>query len=429
MIETAEKKQVIKAIGDLGRKVTVADVSAKTGLPVLKVSQALNQVASETGGHLQVSKSGDIAYNFPIAFTNRYLTSGINRVLNKVLEATGKVLLYLFKISFGVMLILSLVIVVIAIFVLMFALKSQGRSRDNDGPDFDIDFSFFDYLILRDLFYFTVQSTTTASYDYDRPTIKQQKKSNFLLNCFSFLFGDGNPNEGLEEKRWQLIASVIKKHDNVMTAEQLAPYTGSNPMNEDGVLPVLVRFNGTPEVTETGNIVYRFPDLSTTTGTIRTTTPPPFLSEFPWKFTQVSAGSLTPVYIVAGLNFFGSWYIWSILQSHYFSDSIALLFNVLVIYGSLFLLIPLGRFTILQIRNSQIEKRNKERAGYSELLVTPTAKLEQKLLEAQSYKTKDKRIKTDEIVYTTEQNSLDQEDDLSLQFKKMNNDSTFDASP
>ena len=46
-----------------------------------------------------------------------------------------------------------------------------------------------------------------------------------------------------------------------MTAEQLAPYTGADPTNEDGALPALVRFNGTPEVTDDGHILYTFPAL------------------------------------------------------------------------------------------------------------------------------------------------------------------------
>lgn len=427
MIETAEKKQVIKAIGELKHKVTVADVATKTGLPILKVSQTLNQVASETGGHLQVSESGDIAYKFPAGFTNRYLTKGIQRVLKQVLQTSGKVLLYLFKISFGIMLILSLMIVVLAIFVIMFSGKSQSRDRD-DGGGFDFHFGFFDYLILRDIFYFTTQSTINAAYDYNRPTIKRQNKSNFLLNCFSFLFGDGNPNEGLDEKRWQLIANVIKKHGNVMTAEQLAPYTGANPKNEDAVLPVLVRFNGQPEVTKSGNIIYTFPDFVPTTGTIQTETPPPFLREFPWRFTQVDQSSLLPVYIVAALNFFGSWYIWSYLCQHTLTGHIPALFNWLVVYGTLFVVIPACRFFMIQGFNQKIEQRNEQRAHYSELLIDPTPELKTKLTESRNYTTKEKQISDQDVVFTTEEDSRDQEDELDRKFKKLENN-TFDASP
>lgn len=427
MIEITEKKQVIKAIGELGRKVTAADVATKTGLPVLKVSQALNLVAAETGGHLNVAEAGVIAYNFPPGFSSRYLTKGIQRTLEQAASTVGKVLFYLFKISFGIMLILSLAIIVIAIFVMMFAMKTQGRDRDSD-EGFDFHFGFFDYLILRDLFYFTAQSTGQVIYDYNSPTIKRRQKSNFLLNCFSFLFGDGNPNEGLEEKRWQLIANVIKKHNNIMIAEQLAPYTGINPKNEDGILPILVRFNGQPEVTESGNIIYVFPDMSTTATRTHAETPPPFLREFPWKFTQVDQGGLIPVYIVAGLNFIGSWYIWSALQHQAISGGIPALFNFLVIYGSLFLLLPLGRLLFINNTNERISKRNRERASYSEALVTPQPELIKKVAESHSYAVKTKLLKDSDIVYTTETNSLDQADDLDRQFKNME-DNNFDASP
>ena len=64
LTQTKEKKIVLKAIDELGRRVTPADISAKTGLPVLAASAELNRIASETGGHLEVANTGDIAYKF-----------------------------------------------------------------------------------------------------------------------------------------------------------------------------------------------------------------------------------------------------------------------------------------------------------------------------------------------------------------------------
>ncbi len=49
-MDKQEKKTVIKAINELGRKVSVADVATKTGLPVLVVASDLNEVAAETKG-------------------------------------------------------------------------------------------------------------------------------------------------------------------------------------------------------------------------------------------------------------------------------------------------------------------------------------------------------------------------------------------
>lgn len=195
MLQVEEKKKVTKSIGDLGRRVTAADVATKTGLPVLVVSEALNQIASETGGHLAVSTGGDVVYSFAPGFSNTYLTRGVARFFERFFEELFKVGFYLVKISFGIMLILSLAIIIITIMILFFSQKtSQNRRNDND--DFRINFNFFDYLIFRDLlYYFTYRAPHTVVYDYNRPTVRKPSKSNFLLNCFSFLFGDGDPNE------------------------------------------------------------------------------------------------------------------------------------------------------------------------------------------------------------------------------------------
>ncbi|MBX9568833.1 MAG: hypothetical protein K2X77_08050 [Candidatus Obscuribacterales bacterium] len=424
MLQVDEKKKVTKSIGDLGRRVTAADVATKTGLPVLVVSEALNQIASETGGHLAVSTTGDVVYSFAPGFSNTYLTRGVARFFERFLEELFKILYYMVKISFGIMLVLSLAIIIITIMILFFSQKSSGNRRSDD-EEFRMNFNFFDYLIFRDLlYYFTYRSPHTVVYDYNRPTVRRQSKSNFLLNCFSFLFGDGDPNEGLDEKRWQVIAKVIKQHNNVVTSEQLAPYLGTDPKNEDAVLPVLVRFNGKPEVTEAGNIVYTFPSLASTAGGAHTDMAPPFLKEFPWKFTEVESGGLVPVYIIAAINFGGAWFLWFLLHASS-APNIALLYNALAIYGTLFLVIPLIRKLWLNGENKKIEKRNSQRAKYAEDLRSPSPELKKKIAESREYRMRDQRITQGTVVYTTEKESLEQEDDLERQFK----DGTFDASP
>lgn len=121
--QTVEKKQVIDAIGELGRRVTPADVALKTGLPVLVVTQTMNAVAAETGGHLQVSSAGDVVYAFSPGFSNTYLTRGVMRFFEVATAKLGHVLFYLLKISFGIMLILSLLMVIVTV------LSSSSRKR------------------------------------------------------------------------------------------------------------------------------------------------------------------------------------------------------------------------------------------------------------------------------------------------------------
>lgn len=438
---TTEKQSVIKAIGDLGRKVTTADVATKTGLPVLVVQQKLNEVAADTRGHLQVSKTGDILYTFDPGFSNAYLANGIKAILIVIGAKLLEVGFYLLRISFGIALVLSLIIGIILLVAIAIAMLMAMKGRDDDrdggglGDMFDFGgsgfhFSFWDWMILRDIFWWNSYGYSGGyqqpRYDYSKPTERPRSKSSFLLNCFSFLFGDGDPNEGLEEKKWQLIAQVIKKHNNVLTAEQLAPYTGADPKNEDGVLPVLVRFNGRPEVTESGNIVYVFESMHATAADQKID-PPPALQEFEWKFSTVPEGELLPVYVVAGLNIVIAWITWnwfhhaSAIATAFMHSApfTPMLTSILFVYGVIFLAVPLVRHIVNQIRNKKIEERNAERYRYSQILTQPSAELDKKLTEARAYRVRDTKVQDDDVAYTTDKDALDQDDELSDKFKDM----------
>jgi hypothetical protein len=72
----------------------------------------------------------------------------------------------------------------------------------------------------------------------------RQEEMNFLESIFSFLFGDGDPNADLEERRWQTIGTVIRNQGGAVAAEQIAPYLddvgeGWAQEDEDYMLPVL----------------------------------------------------------------------------------------------------------------------------------------------------------------------------------------------
>jgi len=427
--QTQEKKVVLKAIDELGRRVTPADVAAKTGLPILKATTELNTIAAETNGNLQVSTTGDIAYSFGFGFQSAYLAKGIQKILQSVGSHVFQAAYFLLRISFGIMLILSFVIVIVLFFIIILSMK-MGNDRD-DGGGFGFDFNFLDYLLIRDIFWWSTppmygnwgsyagQGSTNYDYlahdqlqdHYHLPSTRNKKKQNFLLNCFSFLFGDGNPNLTLEERRWQVIAQVIRANHGVVTAEQLAPYTGAKPDNEDAVLPTLVRFDGRPEVTETGHIVYVFPSLQVTARSQSTAALPTYLEEFPWQFTNVPSESLVPVYIIAGVNLLGSWWLMAQAQRVMLLVVLAPLVKALVIYGTFFCLLPLFRWMALQFLNARIEKRNIERRKNAAFVKNASPELSTKLLEAKKYSVSEKRIATTDVVYTTEKDALEQEFD------------------
>jgi hypothetical protein len=409
-MHTQEKQRVIKAISELGRKVSVADVATKTGLPLLVVASELNKVAAETRGHLQVSTAGDIAYRFDFGFQNAYLARGVRRFLQNCWEQTFRVGFFLLRISFGIMLIISLLIIVLLFFLIVLSLSRGGDSDDDRGFGFN-SFNFFDYLILRELFFWDPYTAYRSNQRYGRSTRSPAKKGNFLYNCFSFLFGDGNPNPGLEEERWQLIPQVIRKNGYVVSAEQLAPYTDADPKNEDGVLPVLVRFDGRPEVTDSGNIVYVFPSLKVSAAEHQESATPAYLREWPWKFSNLSADQLMPVGLLAALNLLGSWWLYAETSKMPFLISLTSLLAALAVYGSLFVLVPLGRWLTIKFLNAGIDARNSRRQQLSSLLEKPDDDLRKKLAEAEQFQTKLEQISSTDVAYTTDKDLLEQQFD------------------
>ena len=69
------------------------------------------------------------------------------------------------------------------------------------------------------------------------------------------------------------VGRYIQHKGGVVTAEELAPFldaprprsnADSADIDESFVVPALVRFGGSPEVDEAGNLIYRFPDLQKT---------------------------------------------------------------------------------------------------------------------------------------------------------------------
>jgi hypothetical protein len=216
-----------------------------------------------------------------------------------------------------------------------------------------------------------------------------------------------------------MIAKLIREHGGVVTADELAPYTDADPKNEDGVLPVLVRFDGRPEVTDSGNIVYLFPSLQVSAGSKGSENRvPAFLREFRWPFTNVSSDSLTLVGLLAGVNFLGSWWLLIEAAKMPFLHNLLPLMLALVIYGTLFILVPFGRWLGIGYLNGRIDNRNNKRQELAERIKNADDDLSKKLAESKQFHTRVKQLDTAETIYTTDKDLLEQEIDAPVIEKK-----------
>jgi hypothetical protein len=116
---------------------------------------------------------------------------------------------------------------------------------------------------------------------YSRPnyarSIRDDRELSLPEAIFSFVFGDGDPNQDYEEGRWRALGQYIQRRNGVVTAEEMAPFldppvpdaasvSGSSGIETDDsfVLPALVKFGGEPFVDDAGHLLYRFPSFQRT---------------------------------------------------------------------------------------------------------------------------------------------------------------------
>jgi len=421
---------IMQAVERLGYRVTVGDVAAQAGLDVNLAQQGLLALASKAGGHLQVAESGDIVYLFPENFRTILRSKFLSLRLREWGKKLWRVLFYLIRISFGILLIVSIALVYLAIVMIIIAASaSRGDGNQDSGnggymPNFWFGPDFFWF------FY--------PNY-YDRPYYRQRSYSdekpsmNFLEAVFSFLFGDGNPNSDLEERRWKAIGTVIRNNQGAVVAEQIAPYLdkvgqGYAQEYEEYMLPVLSRFDGRPEVSPEGDIVYHFPELQTTVAEQRYKPVSAYLKEFPWQFSRASSGQIILAIGLGAVLLIGALALGKLLVGGIAAAKIGGLvafvqsiYWLLLGYGTAFLSIPFIRYFWIQWRNKKVAARNEERQERAMQLNLSNEKLEQKIDYARKFAA-ETVINSNDLAYTTERDyveqSIEQADKINAEWQR-----------
>ena len=418
----APNPSIMQAVEQLGYRVTVGDVATQAGLNINITQQGLLTLASDAGGHLQVAETGEIVYLFPKNFQailrNKFLRLRLQEWWKKV----WRVLFYLIRISFGITLLASITLIVVTTFIIITTINkdgdngggshgSGGGSHSSGGGSVFMPY----FWIGPDWFWFFYPN-------YDRHYQQrrhEQSNLNFFEAIFSFLFGDGDPNANLEERRWQLIATAIRNNGGAVVAEQIAPYLdvigeGYVREYEDYMLPVLTRFNGQPMVSPDGQIVYHFPDLQIMALQQHTQSVPPYLKELSWRFSAASSGQILLSAGLGVLNFVGALVLGNLLANGIAAEVSGLvafvqgIYWLLLGYGTAFLSLPLLRYFWIQWRNSNISDRNQHRQARAQQLASADAALQQKIAYASQFAA-ETVIGQEKLAYTTETDLLEQE--------------------
>ncbi len=410
--------QLMTAVEQLGYRVTCGDVATHIGLHLEEARSGLLALTSETGGNLAVTDTGEVIYALPRDFRQVLIRKYVRLQFQEWIARIWTVVFYLIKISFGILLIASISVVYLTILAITLA----AIFSDSNGGDCGDCAGSGDCVL--NIFSWGNSSpppltTTTAplSHKQQKSPIRaktQRKPLNFLEAVFSVLFGDGNPNADLEQRRWSYIGNLIHRQQGAVIGEQIAPYLddlgrGFEREYENYMLPVLTKFNGIPEVSPTGQLVYYFPDLQTTVKdapgqSIRV---PQILRERKWKFTKATP-TQTNWAIALGVGNIVGIAILAMMLGGTASSLISGILVILAIYGVGLVVIPAGRYFWVKHQDRQVKKRNFYRQQQVQLIQQQAELIQAKLDYAKQF-AKQHKITDRDIIYTTETDILEQD--------------------
>ncbi|MDR2210171.1 MAG: hypothetical protein LBO65_01690 [Spirochaetaceae bacterium] len=244
--------------------VTLGDMAAKTALPFHQLRELLRRAAEEYNARLEVNESGEILYSFPRGFISRYrgLGPACGRFIERALPALGSFFAGVFKIWIVLMLlgyfVLFVVITLAFLFVVIAAASASSRKNRRSSGGFTGSHAVS--RLIQGIFRFWFYS---ALMDPDRQgPAEDGDKRPLYRKVFSFVFGEGNPNKDWEKKEALGFIGYLRKKNGLMALPEFVILTGLDIQRaEQKILSYCVNYDGMPEATGGGTVVYRFDSL------------------------------------------------------------------------------------------------------------------------------------------------------------------------
>ncbi len=274
--------------------VTIGDVLADTGLAREEAELALKVCLADYAGHLDVLDSGDIVYRFDARLAERdrdpwrvRLWRGIKRVATFAMKIGIMVTLLGYAILFAVLALAAI-----------FGLLSRN---DDDLGDGLMELAWLPLRALAEVLLFFPDWFLWGLPSAPPRRLARGGKKPLHESIFSFAFGPPRPPAGLAE-RDRAGATLVRHFGGVLATADVVAATGVSRYDTDEWLGRLLgRFGGDVDVTDEGEILYRFDDVaqSAAGGRGRRPDAPPL--ERPLELTGNKAGTNA---LVAGLSAF-----------------------------------------------------------------------------------------------------------------------------
>lgn len=402
--EKAAYRTLVSALKRQKGGMTVADMTAKTALPLHSVQELIPRAADEYNARLEVSESGEILYSFPRGFTSRYRGFGpaFGRFSEKAASAVKTFFTAAFKAWIMVMLVGYFVLfILIALAAVLFAAAAsssgKGRNRRSSGGLGNAYFlSRMLDLVFRFWFYRSLLNAGTYGRGYSQKRGDADERP-LYKKVFSFVFGDGDPNKGWAEKEAVEVIGYIRKKNGVISLPEFVILSGLDIQTaEREILSCCVKYGGMPEATEDGTVVYRFDSLlpGSEKAPVRNTVS----LKSPWKFSVNKDKTNTAFVLINFVNLgFGGYFLYCILNASALgASSFFYLFRfvysflvtlgivpflpvfvalgiVPVLFSLFFWIVPVLRKARIEKRNAAIGLENRRKQGFAAVWDSPLA--------------------------------------------------------
>ena len=364
-ITAAGQADILSSLRASNGRATVGDVVTRSGLRSDEVRAGLKALLESHKGHLAVTDSGELVYEFDPRFIERETEPFLVRAKRRASELIAKG----FKAWIVIMLVVYFVVFVALVIAAIFASQrgndsrgglGGGRGRSHGGFHFD------------PLIWYWIWG---PRWRIGRPyygrrwerTLDRDDRVPFYKKVFAFVFGPDRP----KPTRKQLdrgTLRLIRARDGIVSTAELVQHTGA-PF-EDAEIEMgrlLGAYDGEALVSPDGEIVYAFPGVMASVDggrDVREPNPAWLRLEHPLELTGNTAGANA---IVVGMNAFtllaGATAPWFIFPRLGLGGSAAFVGLVLVpvVFSVLFFAGPLLRMVGVRIENRRRRRRNVRR--------------------------------------------------------------------
>lgn len=407
-------KQLLPALSNQGHEFTIADASAKSGLPLRDAELGLHALVSEYRGHLRVTEDGDLLFRFPYGFTKPWeIQTRAKRAAEAIAKFFLGLLRFVVRAWITIVLVGYTVIFVAILFGLMFARGSSSDSRDRDRESsFGLGYIFF--RIVGDALFWTFHPFSpfvvsrspyahVHTYEgsaYEQFSEEREKGPRFYDRVNQFFFGPPAPEVDPRETE-RLVLAEIRAQKGRIGLSDVMRVTGLPREQADPLMArLMLDYEGTVDVSEEGGIVYRFASLRRTAGDIPTSTRPvPIWSRLEKlrPFTGNGAGTNLLIILLNGFNLMASaWIIHHDLTLNNLGlalrgipisalppDGLPLALGwIPLLFSILLFAIPAVRALWRPLEARRLAKENGRRAVLREVLAKPSGIHEEALTDA-----------------------------------------------